>query len=794
MILHYLKISIKRIFKSLIFSGVNILALAIGIISFFILFIYVTNEKSFDKHIKDYKNIYRVISSPVGSNTHWARSLGFINGASTNIPEILEATQFTHCPIGTIKLDEISLQQKNIMSVDESFIKMFEVESLVGNLEDISKPNTAFISEDFAKIHFKNENPVGKTIMIEALQYFEDVGEYQIRGIVKNTHPKTHFEYHILLSQKGSLHDRFKVLPNRKTHWVYNYLKLKKDASPALVADKFLSIYNESSLRKVRGPEDYKFNLIALEDIHLESDYRFELKESTSKINIGLFLTISFVILFNSLFNFINLNIAKLIKKSKELGLYRAVGAQKKQILEQVLVDVLVLCSAAIIISLFLLRIIGSQINQFFEIDFNIYYSEPIIYIAIIGVLTICGALSALFVGFFLLRKTTTIQLLTKKDNSSGNFILKGLVILQICIVIILMSSTFVVNKQIDFITTKSLGFEKENVVVIQLKDFSKNPAVFANELKKKIQIESIGFTRQYFGYPTQDFQLEGYGIDGSADFVLANYDYIKTMNIQLLHNWISPSADTVEGMLINEHLYKRLLEKHGTIEAIESYSASHNTDQNGDQIKILGVAKDFNYNSAHEPVGDFAFLLNESPFRARFTHVRIQAGDTRIALDKIREVWNKHYPNQEFSYFFIDEKIAQQYKAENILGKILFTFSIIGILISIIGITALSLFISQQRTKEIGIRRVNGATIFEILVMLNKDFVKWVAIAFVIAVPIAWYVMNSWLQNFAYRIGLSWWIFVLVGMMALLIVLVTVSFHVIKLARRNPVEALRYE
>ncbi|NPD46619.1 FtsX-like permease family protein [Lentimicrobium sp. L6] len=724
----------------------------------------------------------------------WARSLGFINGASKHIPEIVEATQFTHCPIGTIRLNENSFQQKNMMSVDESFIKMFEVESLVGDLNDISKPNTAFISEDFAKIHFENENPIGKTIKIESLQYFQDVGEYQIRGIVKNTHPKTHFEYHILLSQKGSLQERFNVLPNRKTHWVYNYIKLKNEVSPALVADKFLSIYNESSLRNVRGPEDYKFNLIALADIHLKSDYRFELKESTSKINIGLFITISFVILFVSLFNFINLNLTKLIKKSKELGLYRAVGAHKKQIIEQVLVDVLVHCSAAILVSLFLLKFIGSQINQFFEIDFNIYYSEPIIYLTIIGVLAICGALSTLFVGFFLLRKTTTVQLLTKKDSSSGNFSLKALIVLQICIVIVLMSCTIIVNKQIDFMSTKSLGFEKENVVVIHFEDFSKDPTVFANELKKNTLIKSVGFTRQYFGYPTQDFQLEGFGIDGSADFVLANYDYIKTMNIQLLHNWISPSADTVEGMLINEHLFNRLLEKHGTIEALETYAMTHNLDQNDNPVKILGVAKDFNYNSAHEAVGDFAFLLGESPSRARFTHIRIRAGNTREGLDITREVWNKHYPNQEFSYFFIDEKIAQQYKAEEILGRILFTFSIIGILISIVGITALALFISQQRTKEMGIRRVNGASISEILIMLNKDFIKWVAIAFAIAVPIAWYVMNQWLQNFAYRIGLSWWIFALAGFVALLIVLITVSFQVFKLARRNPVEALRYE
>ena len=794
MILHYFKTSIKRISKNIIFSGVNILALAIGISSFFILFIYITNEKSFDKHIKDYKNIYRVTSSPVGTNSQWARSLGFVNEASSNIPEIIEATQFTHCPIGTINLNENSFQQNNIMSVDESFIRMFEVESVVGALEDIAEPNTAFISEAFAEKHFKNKNPIGKTIKIEALQYFQDIGEYQIRGIVKNTHPKTHFNYHILLSQKGALQERFQTLPNRKIHWVYNYLKLKNDASPDLVADKFLSVYNESSLRQVRGPEEYSFSLIALADIHLKSDQRFELKESTSKINIGLFIAISLVILFISLFNFINLNIAKLIKKSKELGLYRTVGASKKQIIEQTLVDVLVLCSAAIIISLILLKVIGTPINQFFEIDFSIYYSEPIIYIAILGVLTICGVLSALFVGFFLLRKTTTIQLLSKQFNASAHIILKALIVLQICIVMILVSSTIIVNRQIDFVTNKPLGFNKENIIVVHVKDFSKDPSVFANELKKKTQIKSVGFTRQYFGYPTQNFQLENLGIDGSADFVLANYDYVKTMNIQLLHNWIPPLEDTIEGMLINEHLYKRLMEKHGSMEAFESYSAGHNIDQDGEQIKILGVAKDFNYHSAHEAVGDFAFLLGESPSRARFTHVRTQAGDTRIALDHIKEIWNQLYPNQEFNYFFIDEKIAQQYKAEIILSRILFTFSTIGLLISIIGIIALSLFISQQRTKEIGIRRVNGASVINIMIMLNKDFVKWVIIAFVMAVPIAWYVMNTWLENFAYKVMLSWWVFAWTGLSVLIVVLFTVSYQVFKLARRNPTEALRDE
>lgn len=794
MLLHYFKYSIKRIQKNLAFSWINILGLAIGITSFYVLFIYVANEKSFDKHFKDYKNIYRVISVPVGIETEWARSLGFINGAVANIPEVEEATQFSHCPIGIININDQSFQQEDIMSVDESFINMFEVESLVGDLAEISEPNTAFISEDFAKKHFGNENPMGKTIKIEALQYRQDVGDFQIRGIVKNTKPKTHFNYQILLSQKGALQERYSALPNQKTHWVYNYLKLSNNVSPKLVADKILSVFNESNLRKTRGPQDYNFNLIALEDIHLKSDYRFELKESSSKINIGLFTIISFVILLVSLMNFINLNIAKLIKRSKELGINSVVGAQKRHLIAQILVETLLLTAASIIISLLLIEFIRPLLKQYFEIDFDIYYSEPVIYLCIIAVLGISGTLTAVFVGYFLSGKNTTIKILNGKNNYSGNFVLKLLLVLQTTVVIILISSTFVVNKQINFITTKSLGFDKENVVVINLKDFSKDASVFANELKKQSEIVSVGFTRQYFGYPTQNFPLESLGIDGSAEFVLANYDYVKTMDIQLIHNWIPPSADTIAGMLINEHLYKRLMEKYENIEAVELFEENQNEGSNGLRIKFLGVAKDFNYNSAHEAVGDFAFYINESRYNARYIHVRIKPGNIRATLNTIREVWDTHYAGQEFSYFFIDEKIAQQYKAENILLRILFAFSVLGILISIIGISALSLFISQQRTKEIGIRKVNGAQIKEILMMLNMDFVKWVAIAFVIAVPITWYAMRTWLQNFAYKTELSWWIFALAGILTLSIALLTVSWQSWRAATRNPVEALRHE
>lgn len=794
MIFHYIRFSIKRILKNLAFSGINIIGLAIGMTAFFVLFIYVANEKSFDKHFKDYKSIYRVISQPDGTNAAWARSLGFINNASATIPEIIEATQFSHCAVGTINIDGNSFQQDDIMSVDGSFIHIFEVESLMGNLAEISEPNTAFITEEFANTHFKDENPIGKIISIEALQYARDLGAYEIRGIVKNTAPKTHFKYQILLSQKGALQQRYESLPDRKIHWVYNYLKLKNDVSPVAIADKFQSIFNESSLRETRGPRDYKFSLVPISDIHLKSNAKFELKEDTSKININLFLIISFVILLVSLMNFINLSIAKLVNRLKEFGFHRAAGAFKRQLIEQVLMDTLIHTIIAIIISLFALELLTPIINQFFEIDFNIYYSEPLVYLVIIGVLILCGALSTLFMTYFLLGKTSTMNLLSGRSKVSGSLVLKTLLVLQMMVVIVLISSTIIVNKQISFITNKSLGFNEENVIVIHLKDFSKDPAVFANELKKQSHIEAIGFTAQHFGYPAQNIVLDSLGIEGSAEFVFANYDYIKTMEIQFVHNWISPSADTAEGMLINEHLYKRLMERHGSMEALRAFHNQQELEEGATRIQFIGVVKDFNYTSAHDAVGDFAFYLDESRNRARFIHVRIFPGDTKAALSEIQRVWDQFYPGQELSHFFLDEKIAQQYKAETILGRILFTFSLLSILISIIGISALALFLSQKRTKEIGVRKVNGATTSEILMMLHMDTIKWLAIAFLIATPLSYFVMQKWLENFAYKTSIDWWIFLLSGLMALSIAILTVSWQTYKSASRNPVEALRYE
>ncbi|MDQ1769979.1 FtsX-like permease family protein [Labilibaculum sp. A4] len=794
MLWYHLKLSVLRLLKNRAFSVTNILGLSFGIASFFVLFIHVQNERSYDRHIKDYQDIYRVASTPSHVEDPWARSLGFIKETSTDFPEVEDATQFSHCQSGTIKIHEQNVSQEDILSVDTNFMNLFGIESLIGNLSDITKPNVAFISERFAEKHFKDRNPIGEYIDVEGLQYRRDLGKYEIVGIVKNTPIKTHFNCEILLSQKGSLDAAYASLSERKTQWVYNYLKLKKGVSPSLVEEKLLNAFNNSSLRQTRGPKDYEFSLTKLSDIHLKSNFRFELKESNTKININLFTSVAVIILMVSLINFVSLITVNLFKRSKEFGLKTSVGAHKKHLLTQVLIEVILLCSLSIIIALILIEALTPYINNFYEVQFDIFYSEPIIYLAILTVLIFSGILSILFVRFFILKNNSTSDIIKGHTSLTGRRILQPLMIFQILIVIVLISSAILVNKQISYLLNKPLGFTKDNVVVLNIKDFSKDPNVFANELRKKSSIESIGFTMQHFGYPTQTLSLDGFGIEGTAEMSMANYDFLKTMNIPFVHNYINTSLDTIEGMVINKHLFKRLMEKHKTLEELNLFRSGIPLEADQRRVDIIGVVEDFNYSSAHNQIGDYVFLIDESQNRARFMHVRMSPGNIRSAMTSIQEEWQKHYPNQKMDYFFIDDKIAQQYKSENILRRILMSFSVLGIIISILGISALSYFTSEQRTKEIGVRKVNGAKTFEVIAMLNKGFAKWVVIAFVIACPIAWYAMHKWLENFAYKTELSWWIFALAGLIALGIALLTVSFQSWRAATRNPVESLRYE
>ena len=446
--------------------------------------------------------------------------------------------------------------------------------------------------------------------------------------------------------------------------------------------------------------------------------------------------------------------------------------------------------------SLLLIKLTKSGINHLFDIDFDIYFSEPIVYLVVLGIVLLTIGLTTLVVGFYLFKKSSAINILSSKVNYSSSPILRTLLVGELAIVIILLSAILLVNKQVNYMLHQPLGYDKENVLVVNLKGFMKEPDAFANDLRKQPEVVSVGFANQHFGLSFNNRTLDGFDLTGNLEYVMCDYDFISTMNVKMINDWSNMPMSSISGLIINDHFYKRLIERHGSIEDFNAFQLKKEFKPDLSQMKIIGVTNDFNYSSAHLPVGDFAFWLlgNNSKSAVPFFHIRLEKGDLRKAMGKVEAIWKSHYQEQPFNYFFLEDKIAEQYKAEILLRKILLVFSFIGLVISTIGITVFSLFISQQRTKEIGIRKVNGARISEVLMMLNKDFVKWVAIAFVIATPIAYYAMHKWLENFAYKTELSWWIFALAGLLALGIALLTVSFQSWKAATRNPVEALRYE
>jgi putative ABC transport system permease protein len=793
---HHLIFALRRLVHEKGYTLVTLIGLVTGISAFLVLFLFVANEKSFDRHIPGHERIYRVHTIPDGGEeTPWARSLGFILPASVSIPEVKEVTQFAHSPEGIVKIDDQTVRLKDVLSVDENFFEMFNIRMITGDYGEIAKPNVVFITEEMARKYFGHENPVGKSIEIDELQYYQKLGPYEIRGVVESIHPKTHFRFDMLTSQKGGMQGRFNHILAGRLQWIYSYVKLNQEANPDDVSGKFQQYYDANLKDKMGYPPVYhRTSLMPLTDIRLKSTMRFELRENASQINLTLFIVISFVVLLVSLLNFINLTIARIIRHSREFGLRKSIGAGSVNLTTQILTEVFIISLLAIGLSMFLIEVVKPALNNLFGIGFSVFYTEPTIYLSITGVLIFTLGMTAIFVTFHFLRKTTAIEIISAAKNFSGNLIMRSLLTLQMAIVISLLAATLAVNRQIHFVLNKPLGFDKENILVIRLKDLSKDKTAFMNELKMLSHVVAVGATVQYFGSPTQNSTLEGFGLDGNIESIHCDFDFIWTMGIELTESWFETDQKIRNGVIINNHFYSRILKYYGSMEAFKEYKKSKDFVGDLSDIALLGVVKDFNYHSAHVPLGNFAFVLHDPKTSGSHIHVRLAKGDIREALLQAGKVFEKHYPGNQMDYFFLDEEIARQYRAETILRRILLAFSLIGMLISIIGISAFSLFISQQRTKEIGIRKVNGATILEILKMLNKDFVKWVVVAFVIATPIAWYAMNKWLQNFAYKTDLSWWIFALAGLLALGIALLTVSWQSWRAAVRNPVEALRYE
>ncbi len=793
MIKNYLKIAFRNLVKQKYYSLINIFGLAFGIASSVLIFLWVSHESSFDKFHEKHENIYRITSdASMGGqefNICYAPS-GCALKLAESCPEVEMATIMTPYQNVVYKYDNNYYKEKKVIATDSCFFKLFNFQFLEGNAENpFPKQNSIVITKSIAKKYFGNEESLGKVLLTN--------GENPavISAVIEDLPSNSHMQFSIATYMENDNNwDNFNSLiyvllkNNFSQNNVNNSLKEIENYIVNLMTQSF----GMSTEQFNKAGNYIKLDLQPLTAIHLNSNFYGELETNGNKTYVIFFSIIAILILFIASINYMNLSTAYYDTRAVEIGIRKANGARRGMLIRQFSTESILISIASFIVGILLIKLSLPLFNHYIAIDINEgIYNNWYFILLVFALVMILSFISGLYPAAYISR-VNTISILSNKSISPVKKAFNtrsALVVFQYTIAIVVIVATILVKKQVDFLLNKDLGFKSEQLVVIEgANDLGDKKEVFKTELKKNSQIINLCTSDVYPGGKYTN--ITGYNVDGyppEQQFVLktifADADYFDTYGMKILSGRKFNSTDkpamilnekAVELMKLNDPLSNRII-------------------GNNQSFPILGVVKNFN----HDPL-----KVNLDPILIRFVDnqnydfitIRLAEGNAKDAMSFITNKWNELSGDKPFEYYFLDSKLESAYKAEMKAGNVLTLFSLLSVIIACMGILGIASFSIQRRIKEIGIRKVNGAKDSEVLTMLNKDFAKWVFIAFVLATPISWYAMYNWLESFAYKTELSWWIFALAGLLALGIALLTVSWQSWKAATRNPVEALRYE
>ncbi len=788
----FFKLAFRNILKNRISSLINIVGFSIGMAACLFIFLFVKHETSFDKFYPNSEKLYRVIGDYKSSNDNSKTGFMWFPTAKDIKNEIPGVDDFCRiskenavkCFVGN-QLWKIN----KLRFADTNFFQFFNFKLIYGNPKTVlNSADKIVLTEKKAEQLFGETNPLGKTIMYKHKLF-------TVSGISTNPPLNTHLVFDAIISTK--------YMEESESYWtdygggvtLLSYLQLSKKVTPQQI-EKALPefFYRKINQRWEGSGMTLSASLQNIENVHL-SDGSIDYDSSTNKSKKSVFIivSISLLILLLAIINYIILFTAQKITKTKDIGILKIFGAGNYSLMAQTLIEVFILTTIASIVGVFLLLIGTPFLNTYLQTSIivknNIF---PVIVFLLVAIL-----LLSISVTFF----STRQYIFSKSAEPIKNIFvgdrhkkLKGnlLISFQFTVVIVLLISVFIISRQNNYIRLAKLGFNKENILTLQTnEDFENNQFFqFKQDLVELAEIHAVSLSSEMVG---SGITQNGYTIDNEKDVSMLNVlytdaDFLETFKVQLLsgRNFkTNPKLDK-NAILINQRLTKRA----GWENPIDK-----NITRNG-TLKVIGVVEDFNFASLESVVQPMLIMSNPKwdEWKYSVINIRFQTSDIQGLLAQINKRWKNRFPETPVEVSFLDTILANNYTAFIAQQKIISFFSFIGILIAIIGLLGLTIFTTRTRIKEIGIRKVNGASIEEILILLNKDFVKWVIIAFVIATPIAYYVMSQWLESFAYKATLSWWIFALAGLIALVIALLTVSFQAIKAAKANPVKSLRTE
>lgn len=815
MLKNYLKVAFRNLWRNKAFSALNIIGLSSGLAVCLLIVLYVKDELSYDHYLPTANRVYRLDADIFFNGTPFSSSTAPEPMGPTlvkNYPQIGQMTRVINWGDLLIKKGDKFIQAHNAVFADSSFFAVFPFPLISGNpATALTEPHSIVIDESMARSYFNSIDVLGKTIRLG------DTTDCKVTGVMKDIPTETHFHFHLIRSFRD-------FHTSNDQDWLFNnthtYILTRPGVSVAFINQSIETIINTylskeledvmhssvSDLRKHGG--HFAYQIMPLTDIHLYSNKSYEFEANGNLTYIYIFSIIATFILLIACVNFMNLSTARSANRAKEVGIRKVTGSLRSNLIFQFLIESIVITLISLLLALFLAAMVLPMFNQLAGKEMTIdslitswLLPELIALTLVVGF--IAGSYPAFYLSSF-----QPIQVLkgSLAKGFKSNWLRSSLVVFQFSISIVLIIGTLVIYSQLDYIRKRDVGFKRDQVLVLHnTYVLDKQISVFRDELRPLAGIENVTVAGDM---PTSnDPNQNGWFLDPNVDvkkaLIMTNFTvdehFIPTLGMQMAsgRNFSKDYPSDSTGVIINEAAVKALGFKDPLKEFL--YQPSYLTGDNHKifQFHVVGVVKDFNYNTMHEKVGPLIVKLGDSQGDwGSWSNVAIRMHTQNIPalLGQIEAKWNSMASGHEFIYSFMDNDFNNIYKAEQHTGRLFFCFAAFAIFIACLGLFGLVTYAAEQRTKEIGIRKVLGASTGGIVTMLSKDFARLVGIAALIAFPLAWWMMNQWLQSYAYRVSIGWWIFVLAGLTTIVIALATVSFQAFKAAMANPADSLRSE
>lgn len=789
---NYLKTTFRNILKHKGYSFINILGLAIGMVVCIFIFLWVRDELSFDRFHQNSDEIYRVVEDQLGITgifrvavTPWPLGQALVK----DYPEVINSARFLRIRRRLIRHGDKCFYENGIYVADPSFLEIFSFPMVKGDpATALSGGNNVVITEKIAEKYFGDEDPMGKTITSN------NKVDYTVTGVIKNVPHNSHIKFDFLLPLEQTLKNSG-VVGNWSVNVFYTFLLLQKNADPQTLEEK---IYEYR--RRVEPHYATRFRLQALTDMHLRSDYSIDLYgvSKDTSLYVYLFPLIAVLILLIAFINFVNLTVARTSTRAREVGIRKVMGARKMDLIKQFFGESILLAIIALIFAVVLVYLLLPLFNNLAgkNLTLDVFVNSGTA-LGLLLIVIITGAIAGIYPALILSAFQPTNIIRENLTNTSGKpaglLFRRILVVFQFTLSVVFIIGTWVVNRQLSYVNNKQLGYEKDQVLYFTKRgNIDQKYNAFKEELQKNPKVLAVTTSSDLLTYTlhsTNNFFWEG-KIPG-AKFMLhhfsVDHDYLKTLNMEVVdgRDFSKDFTTDSEGtaFIVNE----------AAVKAMNLEKPVGKRFGLGDKVgSIIGVVKDFHYKSLHNEIEPL--VLRIAPERDRYIFVNLRSENISETLNDIKKIHQKFNPQYPFEYHFLDDQLNRLYDNDRKTFTLLRYFTFIAILLSCLGLFGLAAFMAQMRTREIGIRKVVGASVFNITLMLSKEFLFLVVISSILAWPIAYFVMNRWLQSFAYRTAISSGIFIFSTILALFIAIFTVIYQSIKAATANPVDVIRYE